>query len=641
MNIVLGLNNYPKKIYVSSGFELLNPSNKRVVEKLCDNANLDRLDIAFQKIQNYLTKFNFNVSCTDELSSIILSLDDLQSEINKSRLNGEYIKKKNFNSSHSGILDHLKLIPSYSERSLKNHQQAAYLHLSSVGRSANFSVPGSGKTSVVLCAYSYFQSIGEADALIVIGPLNCFGSWSDEFKKVFKKHPNECRLSGGDVRLRQSMYMSKELKDIYLCSIQTAANDLDQLKKLMTLNNRKFFMVIDEAHYIKNPDGFWGKSLIELSKYANKKCILTGTPFPRSFNDGFNYFDLLWGKDCLISSQEKNEIDRLSTNQPSNAKNKLRSLIDPFFYRVKKSDLNLTDPVFHPAIKIDMNPIERSLYDAVLEKIRDRSSDYGSQIDDAAVWKLQRGRLMRLRQCISYASMLGKAFEDEIWDNYKSFYSTNKVAETDDEIILSGLEDTIKDYDYLEIPAKISALKALIDDILRKNGKKILIWTNFIMTMQLIKDELAKKGLSCLTISGSTRTGDSNDDEKIELSREQTKNLFLDNDSGFDVLIANPAACAESMSLHTSCHHAIYYDLSYNGAQYMQSLDRIHRVGGSENIVANYYFLEYENTIDSDIRINLEEKKERQTAIIEDDSIFIEDIQNDDVKLINSIMNKK
>ena len=73
----------------------------------------------------------------------------------------------------------------------------------------------------------------------------------------------------------------------------------------------------------------------------------------------------------------------------------------------------------------------------------------------------------------------------------------------------------------------------------------------------------------------------------------------------------------------------------------MQSLDRIHRVGGSENIVANYYFLEYENTIDSDIRINLEEKKERQTAIIEDDGIFIEDIQNDDVKLINSIMNKK
>ena len=85
------------------------------------------------------------------------------------------------------------------------------------------------------------------------------------------------------------------------------------------------------------------------------------------------------------------------------------------------------------------------------------------------------------------------------------------------------------------------------------------------------------------------------------------------------VLIANPAACAESISLHKSCHNAIYYDLSYNCAQYLQSLDRIHRVGGSEKITANYYFLQYKDTIDSDIKNNLESKAQKMRDFIEED----------------------
>ena len=45
------------------------------------------------------------------------------------------------------------------------------------------------------------------------------------------------------------------------------------------------------------------------------------------------------------------------------------------------------------------------------------------------------------------------------------------------------------------------------------------------------------------------------------------------------VLVANPAACSESISLHTVCHHAIYLDRNYNAGQYLQSEDRVHRLG--------------------------------------------------------------
>ena len=90
-------------------------------------------------------------------------------------------------------------------------------------------------------------------------------------------------------------------------------------------------------------------------------------------------------------------------------------------------------------------------------------------------------------------------------------------------------------------------------------------------------------------------------------------------DSGVDVLVANPAACAESISLHKACSHAIYYDLSYNCAQYLQSLDRIHRVGGSENKVAHYHFLQYEDSLDADILANVQAKADKMSQIIDQD----------------------
>jgi hypothetical protein len=83
--------------------------------------------------------------------------------------------------------------------------------------------------------------------------------------------------------------------------------------------------------------------------------------------------------------------------------------------------------------------------------------------------------------------------------------------------------------------------------------------------------------------------------------------------------VANPSVCGESISLHKTCFHAIYYDLSYNCAQYLQSLDRIHRVGGSEINQSHYHFLQYENTIDQDIKDNLDRKAKKMYDIIEED----------------------
>jgi SNF2 family DNA or RNA helicase len=123
--------------------------------------------------------------------------------------------------------------------------------------------------------------------------------------------------------------------------------------------------------------------------------------------------------------------------------------------------------------------------------------------------------------------------------------------------------------------------------------------------------------------------------EKVSIhdaaTREQVIAEFKEPRSGLQVLLVNPAACAESISLHTACQHAVYYDLSYNLAQYLQSLDRIHRVGGSESKMANYYFLQYADSLDQDIFRNLSEKAERMYSIIEKDyAVYSLDMFEDD-----------
>src|ERR1700730_3029936 len=65
--------------------------------------------------------------------------------------------------------------------------------------------------------------------------------------------------------------------------------------------------------------------------------------------------------------------------------------------------------------------------------------------------------------------------------------------------------------------------------------------------------------------------------------------LNFKTDPRRNVLIANPGACSESISLHKSCQDAIYLDRTFNCGQFLQSMDRINRVGMPPGTFASYY----------------------------------------------------
>jgi hypothetical protein len=98
----------------------------------------------------------------------------------------------------------------------------------------------------------------------------------------------------------------------------------------------------------------------------------------------------------------------------------------------------------------------------------------------------------------------------------------------------------------------------------------------------------------------------------------------------FQVIIANPFAVSESISLHKGCHNAIYLERDYNCSNFLQSKDRIHRVGLEENQITTYYYIISKHSIDEIINERLQIKIERMEKIINDDIPLFNRLDDDD-----------
>jgi SNF2 family DNA or RNA helicase len=556
------------------------------------SANLDRQ--LFLKLVSYLEReeYNFDLKEAAKVYSQALAVVNLSFD-NIKRLAANY---------KDGIYDEVafsqfrEFVTENIFRSLKIHQLKAAYHLYLLGNGANFSVPGSGKTSVVLTVYEKLRSEGKVNTLFVVGPPSSFGPWRNEFKETLDREPDFAILAGGNKEARKNRYFNTadHSAELYLTTYQSLLFDQKELDYFLKQKHIKAFFVVDEAHYIKQIKGNWAQAILKQSSKTAFRCVLTGTPMPKSYTDIFNLFDFLWPVNSPISAYNKSLIKHYEDKGQNQAvRPLLEKEIGPLFYRVRKADLNLKPQNFIPPVVLDMGAYERKIYDAIFKKIKDYSQqEYFN--------KLGKGRIMRLRQATSYPKLLNSAIED---------YQEVLIDQTD-------LKSIILHYDELEVPEKIKYLINKIKE-LQKNKEKVVIWSNFIETIHLIEHHFKTEGLHVKIIYGQTPVEGNN--LNIEETREKIRDEFVNPDSGLDILIANPAACAESISLHKTCHNAIYYDLSYNAAQYLQSLDRIHRVGGSENIIANYYFLQYKNTIDIDIKKNIDAKSKKMFDVIEHD----------------------
>lgn len=510
---------------------------------------------------------------------------------------------KNGDIDRQAMLSFVRFVECHVHRPLKEHQLKAAFHLFSVKHGANFSVPGSGKTTVVLVVFEQLRLSGVVDSLFVVGPPSCFGPWRTEYHKVLGRTPSVEVLLGGDASDRRNKYYvdGNRIADLYLSSFQTFHRDWQHVRSLMNAEGGRFYLVVDEAHYMKQIDGSWASAILEIANHAKFRCALTGTPFPRAISDGFNLFDFLWPRISPISQKDRIRVEASMKNGDIlNAQQILAASVGPFFYRVRKTELGLAAQNLHPPIQVPLKRYEKEIYSAITARVRDLAADDYIR-DFETLNTLRRARMIRVRQCVSYPRLLISAI---------SGYN-DEFLEGD-----ASLADTIGHYDEIERPGKLDALIGLLARI-GAHDKKVVVWSNFVGTLHNLRRAIEMEGYEVRLIYGGTPIHLAPFSE--EMTREQIIDEFNDPAGTVNVLVANPAACSEAVSLHKLCSNAIYYDVSYNCAHYLQSMDRIHRVGASENRGSDYYFLQYANTMEDDILQNVRRKSHVMSSIIDQD----------------------
>lgn len=615
---------YPRILISLNHLKNVKYQPKEIVIDYIDNP----LNEIWNKIDRlFLQNSTFEVALDEESQNIFERSKD--EEHNFSVFSKKALDVRNNNIDSNELKEFADILSTTAfKRTLMPYQLLASYHLALSQNECNFSVPGSGKTTTVLAAYEYLRKCADENKrvnnLLVIGPLSSFISWKDEYKECFGVFPKTLEIRGGikEEQVRKELIQGRVDLDLILISYGSLASKIDTIKQF--LSDKKVMVVLDEAHRIKNVDGgVQSTNAMSLAPLASSRVVLTGTPAANSYVDLYNLFTFIWPTKNVIG-YSIGALNNMSSNPNDGRVSDLINKISPYFIRIKKSDLKLPEPIFHEPILVDMGPVQQAIYDAIVEMAVKRFED------DTLSAAFKKSAAIRLRQASSNPSLLKKPLQglftyDEDDDDYQEVY--------DDEIDVDNrIIDLINNYDSLEIPPRLIKLLSLTKFLL-DNNQKVIIWCEFIDTCERVSEYLKANGIKNNILYGKTSQED----------RETIISAFKDpTNSDFKVVVANPHAVGESISLHKACHNAIYYEMGFNAGVYMQSKDRIHRVGLPKDCETNYYFIQSTDSVDSNIYDRVLTKEEKMIKIIESEEIplisnnieFENDPDEDDIKLI-------
>ncbi len=489
--------------------------------------------------------------------------------------------EKNIHAGHTSE----NIISTRFVRILKDYQKDAVSQLLVLKHGANFSVPGSGKTTVVYAFFDKLKDEGIIEKIFVVGPISSFSPWEQESAECFDRKLKSLRLVGNK---REGKYFSSDNYDLFLCHYQTAANDVNQIIGLC--KKHRILLVIDESHYIKRfSGGAWADALITIAPYATRRVILSGTPMPNGYIDLWSQFTFLWPGMQLLG--DRNAYRKKA--EDINKQNEIQARIRPFFFRVKKNDLQL------PAQRIirkyyDLKPVQSQIYNALSIRFLKDLELEPSDRQQLKTWR--KAKMVRMLQAASNPTLLTK---------YSDEFAIPPLSSDGSSII-----HLINKYSEFEIPSKFEVARQIVEELIGR-GEKVLLWTAFVHNITML--ESLFDDIPHYVIHGSVPKDES---ENYNFNREKNIEQFKQSKSPC-LLIANPAACAESISLHKACKNAVYLDRTFNCGQYIQSLDRIHRIGSEKEV--NYYMLIANNTIDITIDRRLEEKFQTMKSVLEDE----------------------
>ena len=425
---------------------------------------------------------------------------------------------------------------------------------------------GLGKTLQVMTLIE--DSIGDGHVSLVVAPATLIYNWQDEIHKFSNKLKTVCIT--GNIAQRKKLIDSINDYDIVITSYDYIRRDYELYK-----DYQFYYFVLDEAQYIKNQSTKNAQAV----KLINGKYrfALTGTPIENSLAELWSIFDFLMPQYLYNYHHFKENYEiPIIKNEDQEKQIKLKQLVEPFILRRTKKDVltELPDKIENNVI-IPFTAEEEKIYLANLSTI---NSELQSAIKVNNVDKIQILAMMtRLRQLCC------------------------------DQRIL---------YDHIIEPS--SKLKACMDIIetAKENDQKVLLFSSFTKSLDLIEAELRKKDISYYVLTGST----------TKIKRHQLVNAFQNDKT--TVFLISLKAGGTGLNL-TSASTVIHYDPWWNMSAQNQATDRAYRIGQTNNV--QVYKLIMKNSIEEKIQKLQEQKQDLSNMFIENNTGSITKMSTADI----------
>lgn len=480
-------------------------------------------------------------------------------------------------------------------RQLKPFQERDLAHILGLSHGANFSVPGAGKTTVSYALYAAERGRGRIERLLVVAPLSAFDAWVTEAIACLNPPPRVGRMERKVPRC-----------DVLLVNYQRLASRYDQIAGWVA--EKPTQVILDEAHRMKRGrSGEWGSACLDLSHLAVRRDVLTGTPAPQHPTDFIAILEFLWPHQAVqILPQGVQQA-----NPPDGVMTDISQRLRPLFVRTRKDELGLDQPSLRVEL-VEMKPLQTEIYAALRQRMR-----------RALATSRDHATLARMGQVVAY--LLEAATNPALLAPALRGSAPSQV-EWPPQPLPSGssLAQKLVNYGSYEVPRKFEKLAAMVSANAAA-GRKTLVWSNFVANLEELSGRILLPYQPAL-IYGAVPSGDEDADY---ITRERELRRFR-TDPNCQVLLANPAAMSEGVSLHQECHDAIYLDRTFNAGQYLQSIDRIHRLGLEPGTETRITFLVSVSTVDEVVDSRVRTKAERLATMLSDPNLVAMALPDED-----------
>jgi superfamily II DNA or RNA helicase len=375
---------------------------------------------------------------------------------------------------------------------------------------------------------------------------------------------------------RQEKLKQFDKADIILSTYGTTRNDIDLLK------NYEFnYIILDESQVIKNPMAKISKAVKTL--HAHHRLGLSGTPVENSLMDLWSQMSFLnpgllgsyqyFRDEFVLPIEKKNDDER---------KQKLKILIQPFILRRTKEQVAKDLPELSEKLYFsEMAPEQKDLYNETRnfyrKRILENMEEYGEQ---RARFFVLKG-LMQLRQIANHPKM--------------------------------------QDPNYAGESGKFDDIINTLDSVLSENHR-VLIFSQFVRHLDLIKTHLKKENIPFAYLTGQTR------------KRAEEINSFKE-DKDKPVFLISLKAGGVGLNL-TEADYVFICDPWWNPAVEQQAINRAHRIGQDKSVFS-YKFIS-KNTVEEKILILQDRKLKLSADLIQSHNSAPNALTKEDIDLLFS-----